>query len=399
MVLADRVNRIKPSPTMAVSARAKKMKADGVDVISFGAGEPDFDTPQNIKETAIKAIDEGFTKYTLVDGIDELKDAIIDKFREQNDLIYERGQIIVSCGAKHTIYNAAQAVFNDGDEVIIPSPYWVSYPDIALLAGAVPVIVKGHEENGFRIRPEDLKKAVTPKSKALIMNSPSNPTGAVYSAEELEMIAEIAVENNLIVISDDIYEELVYNGIPFTSIASLGGEIKDLTVVINGVSKAYAMTGWRIGYAAGSSEIISGMKKIQSQSTSNPTSIAQKASVTALRESGDAVKMMVREFDKRRRYMVKRLNAIDGVSCLEPLGAFYVFPKVSPLFQKAYKGKKIEDSTGATGIPQDHARVAVVPGLAFGDDDCIRLSYATSFENIKRGMDRIEEAIKQLNQN
>lgn len=396
MVLAERVRKIKPSPTLAVSAKAKKMKADGVDVISFGAGEPDFDTPQNIKNAAITAINEGFTKYTPADGIEELKDAIIDKFREQNGLTYEKNQIIISCGAKHTIYNITQAILDEGDEVIIPSPYWVSYPDMTLLASAVPVIVKAHEKNGFKIRPEDLKKAVTPKSKAIVMNSPSNPTGAAYSAEELEKIAEIAVDNNLIVISDEIYERLIYDSFPFTSIASLGEEIKNLTIVVNGVSKAYSMTGWRIGYGAGPAEIISAMSKIQSQSTSNPTSIAQKASVAALRDPQDAVEMMVEEFDKRRRYMVERLNSIDGVSCLKPMGAFYVFPRVSPLYQKGFKGKMIQNSTDLADFLLDVVRVAVVPGLAFGDDECIRLSYATSFENIKMGLDRIEKATKQL---
>jgi len=396
MVLAERVKKIKPSPTLAVSAKAKKLKADGIDIISFGAGEPDFDTPQNIKDTAIKALDEGFTKYTPADGIEELKDAIINKLREQNGLTYERNQIIVSCGAKHTIYNIAQAILNEGDEVLIPSPYWVSYPDITLLADGLPVIVKTHEKHGFKVQPEDLKKAITPKSKALVINSPSNPTGAVYSAQELKKIADIVVENNLIVISDEIYEKLIYDEFPFTSIASLGEEIKNLTIVVNGVSKAYSMTGWRIGYGAGNTEIISAMSKIQSQSTSNPTSIAQKASVEALGGSQDAVEMMVKEFDKRRKYIVERLNSVGGISCLKPSGAFYVFPRVSALYQREVKGKKLQNSTGIADFLLDTARVAVVPGLAFGDDNYIRLSYATSFENIKEGLDRIEEATRQL---
>ncbi|MFH1625445.1 MAG: pyridoxal phosphate-dependent aminotransferase [Pseudomonadota bacterium] len=396
MVLAKRVQKIKPSPTMAVSAKEKKMKADGIDIVSFGAGEPDFDTPRNIKEAAIKALDEGFTKYTPVDGIDELKDAIIRKFKEQNGLTYGRNQIIVSCGAKHTLYNIFQAILNEGDEVIIPSPYWVSYPDMTLLADGIPVFVRTYENNGFKIQPEDLKKALTPQSKALVINSPSNPTGAVYSAEELKGIADVALENNLLVISDEVYEELTYDGFPFTSIASLGEEIKDLSIVVNGVSKAYAMTGWRIGYGAGPPEIISAMSKIQSQSTSNPTSIAQKASVEALTNSQDSVHIMVEEFDRRRKYMVERLNSIEGVSCSKPMGAFYTFPRVSPLYQKSYKGKKIQDSTGLADFLLDAVRVAVVPGLAFGDDDYIRLSYATSFEDIERGLDRVEEGLKQL---
>ena len=396
MVLAERVSKIKPSPTLAVSAKADKMKADGIDIISFGAGEPDFDTPQNIKDAAINALNQGFTKYTAVDGIQELKDAIINKFQRQNGLNYERKQIIVSCRGKHTIYNIAQALFNNGDEVIIPSPYWVSFPDIVLLADATPVIVTTREKNEFKILPEELREAITARTKAIILNSPSNPTGTVYTAEELRKIAEIAVEKKLIVISDEIYEEFVYDGLAFTSIASLGKEIKDLTIVVNGVSKAYSMTGWRIGYAGGPQEIISAMSKIQSQSTSNPTSISQKASVEALMNSHKNVTIMVEEFDRRRKYMVERLNSIDGISCLKPMGAFYAFPRVSPLYSKRFNGKKIQDSTGFADFLLDVARVAVVPGLAFGDDNHIRLSYATSFENIKNGLDRIEEAIKQL---
>jgi len=396
MVLAERVSKIKPSPTLAVSAKADKMKADGIDIISFGAGEPDFDTPQNIKDAAINALNQGFTKYTAVDGIQELKDAIINKFQRQNGLTYERKQIIVSCGGKHTIYNIAQALFNNGDEVIIPSPYWVSFPDIVLLADATPVIVTTREKNEFKILPEELREAITARTKAIILNSPSNPTGTVYTAEELRKIAEIAVEKKLIVISDEIYEEFVYDGLAFTSIASLGKEIKDLTIVVNGVSKAYSMTGWRIGYAGGPQEIISAMSKIQSQSTSNPTSISQKASVEALMYSHGAVNTMVEEFNRRRKYMAERLNSINGVSCLNPMGAFYAFPRVSPLYSKRFNGKKIQDSTGFADFLLDVARVAVVPGLAFGDDNHIRLSYATSFENIKNGLDRIEEAIKQL---
>ncbi|MFH2012390.1 MAG: pyridoxal phosphate-dependent aminotransferase [Pseudomonadota bacterium] len=396
MILAERVNKIKPSPTLAVSAKADKMKADGIDIISFGAGEPDFDTPQNIKDAAINALNEGFTKYTAVGGINELKDAIIDKFQRQNNLTYNRQQIIVSCGGKHILYNIAQALFNNGDEVIIPAPYWVSFPDIVLLADATPVIVKTTEENGFKMLPDELSRAITGKTKAIILNSPSNPTGAVYKSEELKKIAEIAVEKKLIVISDDIYEEFVYDGLKFTNIASLGKEIKDLTIVSNGVSKAFSMTGWRIGYAGGPQEIISAMTKIQSQSTSNPTSIAQKASVEALTNSYDAVKIMVKEFDRRRKYMVERLNSIDGISCLKPMGAFYAFPRVSPLYQKSFNGKKLGDSTGFADFLLDVARVAVVPGLAFGDDNYIRLSYATSFEKIKMGVERIEDAVKQL---
>ncbi|MDY7032606.1 MAG: pyridoxal phosphate-dependent aminotransferase [Thermodesulfobacteriota bacterium] len=396
MVLSERVKKIKPSPTLTISARANEMKARGIDIVSFSEGQPDFDTPQNIKDAAIKALNDGFTKYTAVDGITELKDAIIYKFQKENNLTYERDQIMVSCGAKHSIYNIAQAILNKGDEVIILSPYWVSYPDIVLLNDAVPIIVKCHEKNGFKVDPEDIKKVITPHSKALVINSPSNPTGAVYSDEEFRPIAEIAVENNLIVISDEVYEKLVYDNFTFTSIASLGEDIKDLTVVVNGVSKAYSMTGWRIGYAAGPKEIISSMSMIQGQSTSNPTSIAQKASTEALRDSEDAVMMMVKEFDERRTYMVERLNSIDGIACLMPAGAFYAFPRVSNLFQMSFRGKKMNNSTIMADFLLDTARVAVVPGAAFGDDDHVRLSYATSYENIEKGLDRIEEVMKKL---
>ena len=396
MILSERVNRIKPSPTIAISTKARELKARGVDIISLSAGEPDFDTPQHIKEAGIKALEDGFTKYTAVDGIRELKDAIVSKFEHENNLTYEKDQILVSCGAKHSIYNAAQALFNDGDEVIIISPYWVSYPDIVLLNDAVPIIVPSHEKNEFKVDPMDLKRAITPRSKALILNNPCNPTGAVYSEEELKDIAEIAVDNNLVVISDEIYEKLIYDDTAFTCMASLGEDIKNITVVVNGVSKAYSMTGWRIGYAAGPKEIVSSMSKIQGQSTSNPSSISQMASTTALRDSEDAVRSMVSEFDKRRRYMVERLNSLNGISCFKPDGAFYVFPRVSPLFQLSFNGRRIDNSTRMADFLLDIARVAVVPGEAFGNDDHIRLSYATSFENIEKGLDRIEEAVMRL---
>lgn len=387
---------IKPSPTLAVSAKAKKLKAEGVDIISFGAGEPDFDTPQNIKDIAIMAINDGFTKYTPVDGIEELKDAIIHKFQKKNGLTYERKQVIVSNGAKHSLYNIAQALFNQGDEVIIPAPCWVSYPDIVLLANAAPIIVHSSEENSFKILPEELKAAITPRTKAIILNNPSNPTGSVYTSEELKKIAEIAVEDNIIIISDEVYEEFVYDGLTFTGIASFSKEIKNLTIVVNGVSKAYAMTGWRIGYAAGPPEIIEAMSKIQSQCTTNPTSIAQKASIEALMNSQYAVKMMVEEFDRRRKYMTQRLNSIEGISCVKPMGAFYAFPRASDLYERRFKGKKIENSNGLAEFLLENAGVAVIPGQAFSDDNHIRLSYVTSFENIEIGLGRIEKAVKQL---
>ena len=395
-ILSNRAKNLKPSPTLAINAKAKSMQAQGIHVISFGAGEPDFDTPQNIKQAAKKAIDEGFTKYTPVGGIDELKDAIIKKFQRDSGLSYKRPEIIVSCGGKHSFYNLAQAIFDQGDEVIIPAPYWVSYPPMVSLAGGSPVIVETTEKNEFKITPEDLKKAITPKTKALIINSPSNPTGSAYTKKELEKIAEIAILKNFFVISDEIYEKIVYNGFQFISIASLSEETKKKTIIVHGVAKTYAMTGWRIGYTAGSEEIISAMNNIQSQSTSNPTSIAQKASVEALAGPQDEVGKMVSAFAQRRNYIVDRLNKIPAVSCYKPAGAFYAFPNFSSYYGKSYQGKKIENSTHLADFFLEVARVAVVPGVEFGADPFERLSYATSMEDIKEGLNRIEETLKKL---
>ncbi len=395
-ILSNRARSLKPSPTLAINAKAKSMQAQGIHVISFGAGEPDFDTPQNIKQAAKKAIDDGFTKYTPVGGTDDLKDAIIKKFQRDSSLTYKRSEVIVSCGGKHSFYNLAQAIFDQGDEVIIPAPYWVSYPPIVALANATPVIVETAEKNGFKITPEDLKKLVTPKTKALIINSPSNPTGSAYTKKELEAIAEIAISKKFFAISDEIYEKIVYDGFQFTSIASLGEEIRKKTIIVHGVAKTYAMTGWRIGYTAGPEEIISAMNNIQSQSTSNPTSIAQKASVEALIGSQDDVGKMVSAFGQRRNYIVDHLNKIPGVSCYRPVGAFYVFPNFSSYYGKSYQGKKIENSTMLADYFLDVAKVAVVPGVEFGADPFERLSYATSMEDIKEGVNRIEEALKKL---
>jgi aspartate aminotransferase len=395
-ILSNRARGLKPSPTLAINAKAKSMQAQGIHVISFGAGEPDFDTPKNIKQAAVKAIEEGFTKYTPVGGIDELKDAIIQKFKSDNQLTYKRSEILVSCGGKHSFYNLAQALFDQGDEVIVPAPYWVSYPPMVALANATPVIVAMTEKNEFKITPEELKKASTPKTKALIINSPSNPTGSAYTKKELEKIAEIAIANNFFVISDEIYEKIVYDGFEFTSIASLSDEIRKSTIIVHGVSKTYAMTGWRIGYTAGSEEIISAMNNIQSQSTSNPTSIAQKASVEALIGPQNEVQKMVSAFGQRRNYIVDRLNKIPGVSCYKPVGAFYVFPNFSAFYGKSYQGKKISNSTNLADFFLDVAKVAVVPGVEFGADPFERLSFATSTENIREGLDRIEEALNQL---
>jgi aspartate aminotransferase len=394
--IAKRATAIKPSPTLATAAKAKAMKAQGIDVVDFGVGEPDFDTPDNVKQAGIKAIQSGFTKYTPAGGTDELKEAVIEKFRTDNGLAYEKSQVLISCGAKHSLYNIAEALFDPGDEVIIPSPYWVSYPDQVLLNDAVPVIVETTEKQGFRISAADLEKAVTKKTKALILNSPSNPTGLAYDRKTLEAIAAVAVKHRIYVISDEIYEKLLYDGFTHTSIASLGAAIKDLTIVVNGVSKSYAMTGWRIGYAAGPKDVIAAMANIQSQSTSNPTSISQKAALEALRGPQDFIQTMNRELDKRRTYMVERLNKMPGLSCLMPVGAFYAFPRVSPLFGRKAGTKTIANSSDLATYLLEESKVALVSGDAFGADAYIRLSYATSMETITKGLDRIEQAVAKL---
>jgi aspartate aminotransferase len=395
-LLSDRAKGLKPSPTLAINAKAKAMQAQGIHVISFGAGEPDFDTPLNIKEAAKKALDEGFTKYTAVGGIDDLKDAIIKKFQRDSGLSYKRSEILVSCGGKHSFYNLAQAIFDQGDEVIIPAPYWVSYPPMVALADGTPVIVETTEKNEFKLTPEQLKKTISPRTKALVLNSPCNPTGSAYTKKELEKIADIAVSENFFVISDEIYEKIIYDGFEFVSIASLGEEVKKRTIIVHGVAKTYAMTGWRIGYTAGSEEIISAMNNIQSQSTSNPTSIAQKASVEALLGPQNEIGKMVSAFGQRRDYIVDRLNKIPGVSCYKPVGAFYVFPNFSSYYGKSYQGRKISNSTELAAFLLDIARVAVVPGVEFGADPFERLSYATSMEDIKEGLNRIEDSLKKL---
>ena len=393
MILSNRIQRIKPSPTLAVDAKAKAMKAQGVDLVSFGAGEPDFGTPDNIREAGIKAIRDGFTRYTAAGGIDELKDAIIDKFKDDNGLEYARNEVVVNCGGKHSFYNLAQVLFDKGDEVIIPAPYWVSYPPMTVLADANPVIVETTEEEAFKLSADRLREAVTPATKALVLNSPSNPTGAVYTPEELEAIAEVAVEKDFFLITDDMYEQILFDGAVFKSIASFGADVKARTFLLNGVSKTYSMTGWRIGYMAGSAEIISAVTKIQSQSTSNPNSIAQKAAVEALRGPQDFVRMMTAEFQKRKDYIVERLNAIDGFSCFDPSGAFYVFPNVSHYYGKTLRGRSVQDSNSFTDFLLEEAKVAVVPGIGFGSDEFVRLSFAVSMEQIREGLDRIENAL------
>ncbi|NTW76395.1 MAG: pyridoxal phosphate-dependent aminotransferase [Syntrophaceae bacterium] len=396
MKLAARVAKIKPSETLAITAKANALRAEGRDVIGFGAGEPDFDTPENIKSAAIRAIEAGFTKYTPVGGTDELKDAIIAKLKRDNALEYKRSQIVVSCGAKHTLYNLAQALFEDGDEVIIPAPYWVSYPDIVVLAGGTPVIVDTLEKDSFKMKPEQLEAAITARTKAVIINSPSNPTGAAYSPEELKALAAVLLDKEIFVICDDIYEKIIYANFPFENMATAEPKMKDRTIVVNGVSKAYAMTGWRIGYAAGPEQIIAAISKIQSQNTSNPASISQKAAVEALNGDQAVVATMVSEFRQRRDVIVKLLNEIDGVKCLSPEGAFYVFPNVSSIYGRSFQGTKITNSTELIDYLLDEANVATVPGAAFGNDSHIRLSYATSLKNIEEGLKRIKIAISKL---
>ena len=396
MGIAKRAQSIKPSPTLATAAKAKAMKAQGIDVVDFGVGEPDFDTPENVKQAGIKAIQSGFTKYTPAGGTDELKEAVIEKFKRDNNLTYEKSQILISCGAKHSLYNIAEALFDPGDEVIIPSPYWVSYPDQVLLNDATPVIVETTEAEGFKLSAQKLEKAITKKTKALVLNSPSNPTGLAYDKKTLEEIAAIAVKHGIYVISDEIYEKLLYDGFKHFSIASLNPEIKGLTIVVNGVSKSHSMTGWRIGYAAGPKEVMTAMANIQSQSTSNPCSISQKAALEALRGPQDFIKTMNVEFDKRRKYMVQRLNRIPGISCLMPVGAFYAFPNVAGLYGKSIQGKTMKNSSDFASYLLEEAKVALVSGDAFGADPYIRLSYATSMENIQKGLDRIEKAVSAL---
>lgn len=395
-MIAERARKVKPSPTLAVDSKAKELKSKGFDVVNFGVGEPDFDTPEHIKEAAIKAIKDGFTKYTPVGGIDELKEAIIEKLEIENGLKYSKENILVSCGAKHSLYNIAQALFGPGDEVIIPAPYWVSYPDQVLINDAKPVIVETYEEDNFMLRPEILESKITDKTKALILNYPSNPTGFIYSKEVLERIAEIVLKHNIYVISDEIYEKLIYDGQKHISIASLDDEIKEKTIVVNGLSKAYAMTGWRIGYAAGPVEIIKTMTNIQSQSTSNPTSIAQKAAVAALRGPQDCVEKMRREFEKRRNYLVEALNKINGISCKMPNGAFYVFPNIKSILGKNTDNFKINSSMDLSIYLLEKALVALVPGSAFGAEGYIRISYATSMENLSKGVERIAKALQEL---
>ncbi|MFU0801407.1 MAG: pyridoxal phosphate-dependent aminotransferase [Xylanivirga thermophila] len=396
MELSRSAMKITASATLEIDSKAKKMKADGIDVVGFGAGEPDFDTPSFIIDAAKKALDEGKTRYTPASGVLELKEAICNKFKKDNSLDYNSKQIIVCNGAKHALYNIFQAILNPGDEVIIPSPYWLSYPEMVKMAGGIPVFVETKKEDQFKVNYDDLTSVITSHTKAMILNSPNNPTGSVYKIDELKMIADLAVKNKFFVVSDEIYEEILYDGTKHISIASLNSQIKDQTLVVNGLSKSFAMTGWRIGYVAGREDIISVMSNIQSHSTSNPNSIAQYASITALKGPKESVKKAVSEFDKRRKYIYNRINSIVGLSTVMPKGAFYIMLDVSQLIGKNYKGKTITGSTSFSNLLLDAQNVAVVPGIAFGIDSAVRLSYATSTDNIIKGMDRIEAFVKEL---
>ena len=396
-IISDSLKRIKPSPSIAVTQKARELRAAGKDVIGLGAGEPDFDTPDNIKDAAIKAIKKGDTKYTAVDGTPILKQAIVDKFKRENNLNYTPDQITVGAGGKHVIYKLMMATLNKGDEVIIPAPYWVSYPDIVLLAGATPIVVECSEEQGFKLTAKDLEAASTNNTKWVILNSPSNPTGACYSEQEIKNLAHVLKRKpHVNVLSDDIYEHIIYEGFKFFTIAQIP-ELKNKVVTMNGVSKSYAMTGWRIGYAAGDKEVIKAIAKIQSQSTTNPSSISQAAAVEALNGKQEFIPIRSLAFQERRDFVVNSLNAIDGINCLKPDGAFYVFPNCKELIGKKDKnGKKLENDTDFVQSLLENNNVAVVQGSAFGLDGFFRISYATSMENLEKAMGRIKEFCESL---
>jgi len=396
-IISDSLKRIKPSPTIAVTQKAKELKAAGKDVIGLGAGEPDFDTPDNIKKAAIDAIQSGDTKYTAVDGTKDLKEAIVKKFKRENNLNYTIDQITVGAGGKHVIYNLMMATLNKGDEVIIPAPYWVSYPDIVLLAGANPIVIECSEDQGFKLSAKDLEAKITNNTKWLILNSPSNPTGACYSEQEIKNLSQVLKRNpHVNILSDDIYEHITYDDFKFFTIAQIP-EIKNKVITMNGVSKSYAMTGWRIGYAAGDKDIIKAIAKIQSQSTTNPSSISQAAAVEALNGKQDFIPVRAKAFQERRDFVVNSLNAIEGISCLKPQGAFYVFPNCKGLIGKKDKsGKKITNDTEFVQSLLENNDVAVVQGSAFGLEGFFRISYATSMEKLEIAMKRIKSFCESL---
>ena len=396
-IISNNLKRIKPSPTIAVTQKAKELKASGKDIIGLGAGEPDFDTPDNIKEAAIKAIKDGDTKYTAVDGTPTLKNAIIKKFKRENNLDYKLDQITVGTGGKQVIYNTMMATLNNGDEVVIPAPYWVSYPDIVLLAGGTPVILECNEKQEFKIRPSDLEKSITKKTKWIILNSPSNPTGACYAEKDIKEIGKILEKHpHVFILSDDIYEHVTYENFKFFTIAQIDS-LKDRVLTMNGVSKAYSMTGWRIGYAAGPKDIIKAIAKIQSQSTTNPSSISQAAAVEALNGTQSFIQERSKSFQERRDFVVKELNAIDGINCLKPDGAFYVFPSCKKLIgKKDSKGREIKNDTDFVQSLLENNGIAVVQGSAFGLEGFFRISYATSMENLKKALEKISIFCKSL---
>ncbi len=391
MKTSKKAQSVPPSATIAVTSRAKQLKADGVDIVSFGAGEPDFDTPQFIKDSAVKALDAGKTKYTAAAGIVELKTAIAEKLKRDNGLTYSPDQVIVNIGAKHSIYEAMQATLDDGDEVILPTPYWVTYIETIKLAGAAPVVVRTSKENSYKITPEQLKDAVTDKTAMFVLNSPNNPGGFSYTPKELYALADVLKGTEIIVLSDEIYEKLIYGDTKFISFASLSEDAYNRTLTVNGLSKAFAMTGWRLGYTAGPIEVIKAMGRLQSHMTSNAVTFAQDAAITAINDNSDVVEKMRIEFEKRGKYMVRRLNAIEGVTCHQPTGAFYCFPDVSSHFGRNIGGAQITGSMDFAKALLEQANVALVPGEPFGCPDNVRLSFACSLQEIEKGLDRIEK--------
>jgi aspartate aminotransferase len=393
--ISDKISKIAPSITLSIDAKLKQMLADGIKVYGFGVGEPDFDTPKYIKDAAKEAIDKGLTKYTPAQGTMDLRKAICAKMKRDHGLEYNPNQVIVSSGAKHSLSNSFAAILNPGDEVIVPVPYWVSYTEIIKLNDGVPVLVPTQKENNFKMTKQELMSVVTSKTKAILLNTPNNPTGSIYTEKELIDIAEIAVENNIYVVSDEIYEQLTYDGKKHISIAQLGDEIKELSIVINGMSKAYAMTGWRLGYACGDEKIIKAMSSVQSHAVSHPSSITQYASAAALNGPQDDVYKMVEQFAKRRTYMFERLSNIEGLKCLMPDGAFYIYVDITNYINKKLCGQKITSSLEFAQILLEQGHVAVIPGAAFGTDNFIRFSYATSMEIIEKGIDAFEEFIKE----
>jgi len=396
MKISRKIKNIKPSPTIAISSLAGEMKRKGINVINFSAGQPDFHTPENIKEAGIQAIRNNHTKYTPAPGIPEIREAICRKFKRDNDLEYTPDQVIVSAGGKQSVYLALQVLLEEGDEAIVISPYWVSYPPQVSLTGAKPVIINTTIENDFKTTAEEIEKYITDKTQILILNSPNNPTGSLFVKNELEEIADLCVRKNIFIVTDEIYEQLTYDNQKAVSIASLNDDIKKITLTINGASKSFSMTGWRLGYAAGPKEVVGGMTKLQSQLDTHAVSISQYATIEALDNGAESTIKMRESFDERRKYVVKRLNEIDGIKTNVPKGAFYIFPQVSAYYGKKHNGTLINDSVSFCKYMLEEMKIALVPGSAFGDDNCLRFSYAASMEDITNGIDRLEEGLKKL---